>query len=148
MVLWGLGEVAFPLSTRATATVLVVAGGLLLRRGSVVYNINQVSLHQATGSPLPAIARHSARCRQPQDVREHKHGALDNHGVDDHAKGPISGGLPRRDLRSGLQALELSGTKPSPRAVGGGSDDPVMSHYGRVLSGALLTSYTSRRRKR
>ena len=46
-VLFALGGFAYPLATPATAVALVVAGGVLVGFGGVVYNINQVSLRQA-----------------------------------------------------------------------------------------------------
>jgi MFS family permease len=51
MVVVGIGEVSFPLATRSTATALVIAGGLLIGAGGVVYNITQVSLRQALCPP-------------------------------------------------------------------------------------------------
>jgi predicted MFS family arabinose efflux permease len=66
-ILWaiivaGAGQIAYPLVTRATANVLVVAGGLLMSGGSVAYNINQVSLRQAL-CPLPLQGRMNASVR-------------------------------------------------------------------------------------
>ena len=46
-VLFGLGGFAYPLATPATAVALLVVGGIIFGFGSVVYNINQVSLRQA-----------------------------------------------------------------------------------------------------
>lgn len=55
-ILWtiaigGIGQLAFPLATRGTADLLVVAGGLLSSGGAVAYNITQVSLRQALCPP-------------------------------------------------------------------------------------------------
>ncbi|HEX3542709.1 MAG TPA: MFS transporter [Acidimicrobiales bacterium] len=55
-ILWtiavsGLGQMAYPLATRATASILVVVGGVLTAGGAVAYNINQVSLRQALCPP-------------------------------------------------------------------------------------------------
>lgn len=55
-ILWtiavgGLGQMAYPLATRDTASVLVVVGGVLTAGGAVAYNINQVSLRQALCPP-------------------------------------------------------------------------------------------------
>jgi MFS family permease len=55
-ILWtiavsGVGQLAFPLATHATASVLVVAGGVLTAGGAVAYNITQVSLRQALCPP-------------------------------------------------------------------------------------------------
>ena len=46
-VLFGLGGFAYPLATPSTAVALLVAGGILIGFGGVVYNVNQVSLRQA-----------------------------------------------------------------------------------------------------
>jgi MFS family permease len=58
----GLGALAYPLVTAASADVLVVAGGLLSSAGAVAYNINQVSLRQAL-CPLPLQGRMNASVR-------------------------------------------------------------------------------------
>jgi deazaflavin-dependent oxidoreductase (nitroreductase family) len=62
LALAGLGEVAYPLATRSTADVLIVAGGLLVSAGGVAYNINQVSLRQAL-CPLALQGRMNASVR-------------------------------------------------------------------------------------
>ena len=46
-VIFGLAGFAYPLATPATAVALLVGGGILFGFGSVVYNVNQVSLRQA-----------------------------------------------------------------------------------------------------
>lgn len=58
----GLGQVAFPLVTHATADALIVVGGLLASAGGVAYNINQVSLRQSL-CPLPLQGRMNASVR-------------------------------------------------------------------------------------
>ena len=55
-ILWtmaacGASQLAYPLATRSTVNVLVVAAGLLASAASVAYNINQVSLRQALCPP-------------------------------------------------------------------------------------------------
>jgi len=62
IVVAGAGEMAYPLTTRSTADVLVVAGGLLVSGGAVAYNINQVSMRQAL-CPLPLLGRMNASVR-------------------------------------------------------------------------------------
>lgn len=66
-ILWtigvvGLGLAAYPMATRATADVLVVAGGVLISGGGVAYNINQVSLRQSL-CPLHLQGRMNASVR-------------------------------------------------------------------------------------
>jgi MFS family permease len=51
MVVVGVGELSYPLATRATATVVVIFAGLLTSAGGVAYNITQVSLRQALCPP-------------------------------------------------------------------------------------------------
>jgi MFS family permease len=46
-VLFAFGGLAYPLATPENAVALLVAGGVLFGFGSVVYNVNQVSLRQA-----------------------------------------------------------------------------------------------------
>ncbi len=58
----GVGGLAFPFVTPASADVLIVAGGLLTSAGSVAYNINQVSLRQAL-CPLRLQGRMNASVR-------------------------------------------------------------------------------------
>ncbi len=55
-ILWtiavaGVGQLSYPLATRASATVLVIVGELLVSAGGVAYNITQVSLRQALCPP-------------------------------------------------------------------------------------------------
>jgi MFS family permease len=66
-ILWsiivaGLGQTAYPLATPASASVLIVAGELLVSSGAVAYNINQVSLRQAL-CPLSLQGRMNASVR-------------------------------------------------------------------------------------
>lgn len=58
----GVGQLAYPLVTEATASVLVVTGGLLTSAGAVAYNINQLSLRQAL-CPQPLVGRMNASVR-------------------------------------------------------------------------------------
>jgi hypothetical protein len=51
MAAWGVSQLAYPLATRSTVNVLVVAAGLLASSAAVAYNINQVSLRQAICPP-------------------------------------------------------------------------------------------------
>ncbi len=46
-VLFAFGGFAYPLATPETAVALLVAGGIIVGFGGVVYNVNQVSLRQA-----------------------------------------------------------------------------------------------------
>jgi MFS family permease len=47
----GIGQLCYPLTTRSTATALIIGGGLLISVGGVTYNIIQVSLRQALCPP-------------------------------------------------------------------------------------------------
>jgi MFS family permease len=58
----GIGEMAYPLVTPANADAFIIAGGFLTGAGSVVYNINQVSLRQAL-CPPPLQGRMNASVR-------------------------------------------------------------------------------------
>lgn len=55
-ILWtmaavGVSQLGYPLATRSTVDILVIAAGLLTSSASVAYNINQVSLRQAICPP-------------------------------------------------------------------------------------------------
>ena len=62
IVVCGIGELAYPLVTPGNASALIIAGGFLASAGSVVYNVNQVSLRQAL-CPLPLQGRMNASVR-------------------------------------------------------------------------------------
>ena len=62
MVLCGAGNLAFPLATPGTATLLLVVGTAVTAGGSVVYNISQVSMRQAL-CPLHLQGRMNASVR-------------------------------------------------------------------------------------
>jgi len=47
----GLGPLAYPLATRSSAAVLILAGGAVMGFGGVVYNVNQVSVRQTLCPP-------------------------------------------------------------------------------------------------
>jgi MFS family permease len=62
MVLCGVGNLAFPVATPGTATLLLVTGTAVTGAASVVYNISQVSMRQAL-CPLPLQGRMNASVR-------------------------------------------------------------------------------------
>ncbi|HUY43352.1 MAG TPA: MFS transporter [Acidimicrobiales bacterium] len=62
IMLSGIGQLANPLVTPADANALIIVGELLLGAGSVIYNINQVSVRQAI-CPLPLQGRMNASVR-------------------------------------------------------------------------------------